>query len=361
MVIRETGQEELDLLFSRIPESPWKKRDRDQQVSGEVQDQDALEFGPQFADESPTGGLLNGSFDQAPVEDEDATIDASDNTLPGWDFVAVQGTWSVIWTVDSNAPFGFSLVCTQASASASDQFYLEQTIPIRYYNRLVTAVRSSASNANMQLDVVVAFLDEAGAEVGSTKTGAFTATAATTDRLWREPPSLAVEARIRIGVTNVAGTASQTRTILFITIDDPQVYSVLITGVKSFLSPATSTQYAMPFPSDVIPAGVYIAETDGFVLGIGAKTDETISAGNIIARLENDTAATNPGPTVTLLNGTLVANATKSLDGATAFDFAAGDELHLELSADGSYASTGGADYFGSARLYLVVNDEGDW
>lgn len=363
----DDGTQELDRLFKQIEESPWRERDQAQRVVSETTGESANEQGYADIRESLYGlsdsghGLKNGLFDSGPSEDETLTIDVDDNDLPEWDFVEVQGTWSVIWTEDANAPMGYSLVCTQASASASDQFYLEQTIPIDFYRRLVTTVRSSADNANMQLDIAVAFLDEAGSEVGSTQTGAYTGTAETTDRLWREPPALAVEARIRFGVTNIAGTAGQTRTILFISVNEPQVYSVNITGIKSFLSPAISTDYAMPYPSDIIPNGVYKADTDGFVLGISAKTDDTISAGNIVARVENDTAATTPGPTVTLLNGTLAANATASLDGATSFDFAAGDELHLELSADGSYASTGGADYWGTARLFLVVNDEGDW
>ncbi len=360
--LNEAGLNELDNLFQRVTASPWKKRSRDYGVSSEVQDTEAVEMSsPEFADQRSDGALVNGSFESGPADEEDDTIDAAENELTGWTFVAVAGTWSVIWTVDANGPQAYSLVCTQASASSSDQFYLEQTIPIRYYRRLVTSVRSSASNANMQLDVVVAFLDEDGDEVGSTKTAAFTGTTEATDRLWREPPILAVEARLRIGVTNVAGTADQTRTILFISVDDPQVYSVQITGVKSFLSPSASTQYAMPYPSDIIPAGVYKADTDGFVLGIFAKTDDSISAGTIVARVENDTAATNPGPTATLQSGTLAATGRASLDGAKAFDFAADDELHLELSADGSLSATGGADYWGSARLFLVVNDQGDW
>lgn len=355
----EQGNNEIDKLFSRVEESPFKSRNRRNRVPSEVEDEDALGFDSQF--DSIPSGLSNGSFDSAPAEDETLTIDAAENALPWWDFVAVQGTWSVIWTADANAPFGYSLVCTQASASASDQFYLEQTIPVKYYRRLVTAVRSSADNANMQLDIAVAFLDEAGSEVGSTQTGAFTGTAAATDRLWREPPALAVEARIRVGVTNVAGTASQTRTILFISADDPHLTSVEITGVYSYLSPATSTDYPMSYPSDLIPAGVWKAPRPGFVVAIQAKTNDAISAGTIITRVENDTAATTPGPSVTLQNGTLAAAATSSLDGATAAHFSTGDELHLELSADGSLSTTGLADYWGSAVVQLHVNDEGDW
>jgi len=351
------GSEELDKLFNRVSESPWKTRDRDNQVSDEVQDSEGVEF--------ERGGesleLRNGSFSSGPSEDDTLTIDALENALPDWDFVAVQGTWSVVWTVDANGPFGYSLVATQSSSSASDQFYLEQTIPAAYYRRLVTTVRSSASNANMQLDIVVEFLDEDGDAVGSTRTGAYTATAATTDRLWREPPALAIEARIRIGVTNIAGTADQTRTILFISADDPQMYSVQITGVYSYLSPAASTDYAMSYPNDMIPAGVWKADTEGFVIGIQAKTNDAISAGTIITRVENDTQTTTPGPDATLQNGTLAAVATTSLDGATTPHFAASDELHLELSGDGSLSTTGTADYWGSARLLLYVNDEGDW
>ena len=359
MTTYDDGTFELDKLFSRISDSPWKKGGRSQlnAVASEVEDTEALEFG-KFGD--PVG-LTNGSFDAGPVEDETLTIDTDENDLPGWDFVEVQGTWSVIWTVDANAPYGYSLVATQASASASDEFYLEQIIPVAYYRRLVTAVRSSASHANMQLKVAVAFLDEAGSEVGSTQTGTFTGTTETTDRLWREPPALAVEARLRIGVVNVAGTASQTRTILFISVDDPQVYSVEITGLYSYLSPAISTDYAMSYPNDMIPGGVWKAPIEGFVVGIQAKTNDAIAAGTIVTRVENDTQATTPGPEVTLQNGTLAAVATFSLDGATTPHFAQGDELHLELSADGSLSTTGTADYWGSALVMMFVNDHGDW
>jgi len=356
--MNDDGSNELDTLFSRVTESPWKNRDKDNSVPSEVEDLESLGFSPQFGD--PTG-LTNASFDSGPADDDTLTIDASENGLPYWDFVAVQGTWSVIWTVDASAPFGYSLVATQTSAAASDEFYLEQTIPAAYYRRLVTSVRSAASNANMRLKVAVAFLDEAGAEVGSTQTGTFTATAATTDRLWREPPALAVEARIRVGVLNAAGTTGQTRTIRFISVDDPTVYTAEITGLYSYLSPAISTNYSMSYPNDMIPAGIWKAPIEGFVIGIQAKTNDAIAGGNIITRVANDTQATTPGPEVTLLSGTLAARATLSLDGATTPGFAAGDELHLELSGDGSVSTTGSADYWGSALVLMFVNDEGDW
>jgi len=365
---REDGTKELDRLFTRIGESPWRNRDRNTvptELGGGGSASAAEEMG--YSDilesiEGASGGLINGDLLSGPPE-EDAVVDASENDLPNWTYVEAQGSWQVTWAADANAPWGYGLTATQASASASDEFYLEQEVDVAAYRRLVTSVLHSSDNANMGLKIAVAFLDEAGDVVGSELSDTFSITTQQLSRFWREPPALAVTARIRVGVVNAAGSTGQTANILFITLEEPTVYSVNIPGVYSFLSPAASTDYALPYPSDVIPNGVYKADTPGFVLGMSIKTDDTIAAGTLTARIENDTQATTPGATAALSSGTTANQGTFSLDGLSSADyhFAAGDELHIELSGDGSVSTTGSADYFGSARLLLVVNDEGDW
>jgi hypothetical protein len=355
----DDGTKELDRLFTRIDKSPWRDR-----VANKMPNEASSTTGESWVDLVQEGGnptgLINGYLDQGPP-DEDVEIDDEDNDLTGWDYVEVVGTWEVNWAVDATAPYGYAVTATQASASASDEFYLEQQVPIAQYRRLVTSVMHSSDNVNMGLKIAVAFLDEANAVIGSELSTTKSITTKQLSRFWREPPALATEVRIRVGVVNAAGTTGQTASIQMITLEEPTVYSVMFPGVYSFLSPAVSTDYALPYPSDIIPNGVFKADTEGFVLGISAKTDDTIAAGVLTARVENDTQATTPGPTAALSNGTLAASATASLDGVSAYHFAADDELHIELSGDGSVSTTGGADYFGTARLLLVVNDEGSW
>ena len=360
---KNDGTKELDLLFGRITESPWRDRNATNYVSGESRY--GTDEQTNISDIEQTGGvvggLVNGFFDQGPVEDELAIIDTADNDLPGWTYVEVAGTWQVTWAADANAHYGYSLAATQAASAASNEFYLEQTILIAQYRRLVTSVLHSATHTNMGMKIAVAFLDSAAAVIGSELSVTKSITTQQLSRFWREPPALAVEARIRIGVVNAAGSTGQTATLLMATVEEPTTYTVDIPGVYSFLSPSVSTRYNMGYPSDVIPGGVYKADTEGFVLGVNAKTNDAIAAGTIACRVENDTAVTTPGPSATLQNGTLAASARSSLDGVSTYHFAQNDELHLELSADGSLSTTGSADYFGTARLLLVVNDEGDW
>ena len=368
MSIKDDGTNELDTLFNRIDKNPWRGVRQETfnlpndatGIADSIGYPELIEGGSTAASGADT--LDNGLLESGPPDDT-AIIDAEDNDLPGWDYVEVQGTWQVTWAADANANLGYSLSFTQAAASASDEVYFEQIVPAPLYRRLVTSVRHSADNANMGMKVAVAFLDETEAVIGSELSNTWSITTEQTSRFWREPPALAAYVRIRMGFVNAAGTTGQTGTILFITTEEPTVYSVNITGVKSYVSPSSSTDYAMPYPSDVIPNGVYKADTEGWVVGISVKTDDTISAGNIVCQVENDTAATNPGPSVSLSSGTTAGSGTQSLDGksSAAYDFAADDELHLEMSADGSLTATGGADYYGTARLLLVVNDHSDW
>lgn len=360
----EDGTKELDRLFTRLDKSPWRDRHKSMELPGEATDTaddigwDQL-YGATEAYQYPAG-LSNGYFDSGPPDDT-VVIDAEDNDLPSWEYVAVQGTWSVTWDADANAPYGYSINATQSSASASDEFYFEQIIPVAAYRRLVTTARHSSTDANTGFKIAVAFLDSADAVIGSELSNTWSTTTEQTSRFWREPPELAVSVRIRFGFVNGDGTTGQTGTVLFITTEDPTVYSVIFSGVYSYLSPATSTDYMMPYPSDVIPNGVLRADTEGFVIAVSINTDDTISAGTIACEVENDTQATNPGPTATLSSSASASTALQSLDGMADYDFAAGDELHLELQADGSISSTGGADYYGHARLLYVVNDHGDW
>ena len=311
-----------------------------------------------------TSGLLNGTFISGPPDeasDDVAVIDTDENDLPYWTYAVVAGTWTATWQADIDGPDGFEVEFAQTTGNVSDEAYLEQTIPIDHYRRIVTTIRTKSGDAGMTAKLAVQFLDEDGDAVGSELSASFTNTNIATYRFWREPPALAVEARIRFGCVNTSGVDSQTRSFLFISTEDPTVYSVSIPFVYSFLSPAISTQYAFSYPSDIIPGGVYIPDTQGFVVGISAKTNDTITAGVGTIRAENDTQTSNPGPTVSLTSAAMAANATASLDGDSTYDFEPGDELHMELSTDGTYASTGSADYYGSIRLLLVVNDEGDW
>jgi hypothetical protein len=363
---REDGTKELDRLFSRISESPWRNRDRNTvptQLGGGGGSTVAEQMGYSNiydAMESGGGGLVNGDFSSGPPEDA-ADIDATENDLPGWTFVEVQGTWQVSWDESAGGISGYRITATQGSAAASDEFYFEQIIPSPTYRRLVTTAIHSADNSNMGFKIAVAFLDDEGNVIGSELSNTWSVTSEQTSRFWREPPEDAFEVRIRVGYVNAAGTAGQLGRFTLISIEEPTVYSVNIPGVKSTFSPAASTDYALPYPSDVIPNGVYKADTPGFVLGVSVKTDDTIAAGTLTARVENDTQATTPGATAALSSGVTAASGTFSLDGVADYHFAAGDELHLELSGDGSVSTTGSADYYGSARLLLVVNDEGDW
>jgi hypothetical protein len=359
---REDGTKELDRLFTRLDKSPWGDRNKKNQLSDEST-AIAEALGIDIADEpTRTDDTVNGNFDAGPSDDS-AIIDADDNGLPGWDYTEVQGTWSVTWDADAAAPGGYAINATQSSSSASDEFYLEQTFPATHYRRFVVTARHASDNSNTGFKIAVAFLDEEGNVIGSELTNTWSITTAQTSRFWREPPNLAYEVRVRVGFVNAAGNTGETGTIYFVSTEEPTVYDVAFPGVYSFLSPAASNDYMMPYPSDVIPNGVFQPDTEGFVLGVSILTDDTISAGTITARVENDTQATTPGPSAALSSGTTEATARQSLDGVASdsYDFAAGDNLHLELSADGSFTSTGSADYYGHARLLLVVNDHGDW
>ena len=309
-------------------------------------------------------GLQNGTFVNAPPDEDDgdSVIDGDENDLPYWTMVTVAGTWTVTYKADVDGPDGYSIEFTQAAGAANDEVYFEQTIPIDYYRRLVTTVRTKASDADMGLKVTVDFLDAAGASVGTPASVTYSNTTIETLRFWREPPALATQATIQFGCLNNDGTDGATRTILFISVEEPTTYSVVIPFVYSFLSPAISDSYQLSFPSDIIPGGVYRPDTQGFFLGLTAETNDTISAGTAPMIAYNITQITaNTDPNVILSTGVTYGTGTQSLDGRASYDFEVDDALVMMLLTDGSFASTGGADYYGSIRLLLVVNDEGDW
>jgi hypothetical protein len=370
----DDGTLELDRLFAQVERRKTFTNGKNQGSLPSEAHQglvDALEYDDLYqmvAAASAGSGLQNGTFINAPPDFDDTAasyLDTEDNQLPSWTITdeADFTDWHVYWKEDTDGPDGASMVFEQIAGmeTAGEAVALEQTISIDFYRRLVTTIKSKASNAGMQLKVDVQFLDTDGAAVGSELSMTSIATALGTLRFWREPPLLATQARIRFGCVNTTGVASQTRTVLFISVEEPTVYSVNIPFVYSFLSPAISTSYTYSYPSDIIPNGVYIPDTQGFVLGISAKTSDTITAGTGTVRAQNDTQATNPGPTVVHSAGDSVGTSTFSLDGVSTYHFEADDELSLEMLTNGAYASTGSADYRGSLRLLLVVNDEGDW
>ena len=326
---------------------------------------DQLDFASVFSQPvMPGSGLQNGTFIEAPPEEDDgdSVIDGDENDLPYWEMVTVAGTWTVTYKADADGPDGHAIEFTQAAGDTSDEVYFEQTIPIDYYRRFVTTVRTKSDNADMGLKVEVDFLDTSGASVGSPLSTTYDNTSIETLRFWREPPALATQATVRFGCVNASGVDAATRTILFISVEEPTTYSVVIPFVYSYLSPAPSSSYVLSHPSDIIPGGVYRPDTQGFVLGIHAETNDTISAGSAPMIPFNTTQFTAPSnPSAFLSNGVTGGNGTQSLDGVSSYDFEVGDALVMILLTDGSFASTGGADYYGSIRLLLVVNDEGDW
>jgi hypothetical protein len=366
----EDGTLELDRLFNQVERRKMfadKSRDA---ITGEVGDdisdtiinvyQDAIAA---TAAVVSGGGLLNGTFVNAPPDEDGSatTIDALENELPSWTLAVVAGSWTVTWQSDANGPDAASVKFAQTTGNASDEAYLEQTIPIAFYRRLVTTIKSSAGNSGMGAKVAVQFLLTDGTTVGSELSATFTGTSLAVNRFWREPPLLATQARIRFGCVNSSGVDNESRTFVFISAEEPTTYSVQIPFVYSFLSPAINSQYTLSYPSDVIPNGVYKSDTQGFVVGIFIKTSATVAGGTATARAENNTQATNPGPTAVLSTGVSAISNTYSLDGASTYHFEVDDELDLEIATNGSYSATAGSDYYGGLRLLLVVNDEGDW
>lgn len=305
------------------------------------------------------GDFINGTFTQGPPAGADPL--SASNKIEGWEYTESSGTWVTTHGTEANAPDGYGVQFDIVTGSGTEEAYIEQTIAIDRYRPLVCTMYHEGDNANTPLKIAVQFLDADLSTTGSELTATYTSTSAQADRFWRIPPAGARYARVRVGAVTVAAPTNEERTILFITNEQPFVYSVNMSGVFSYASPAASTDYPMPYPSDVIPGGVLKADTRGFVLGISGKTDDTISAGTATLQVENDTQATTPGPSVALSSGTEEDSDTASLDGRSTYDFVVDDELHLELSADGDYASTGVADYHGTARLLYVVHDETDW
>lgn len=353
---------EIDRMFRQVERSPYRLP-----APGGIINEMGQELWDKIGLPKLLGGMggiiemLNPDFETGPPFTTDP-ISGTTNPLPDWDYHSDAGSWSTTWGANAEGYAGYAVTFTSAAGSTGDTAYLEQETTIFKYRPLVIRVGHSGTDANMRLRITVTWLDATGAALGSPITAYYTTTTDTISALWRIPPDLAFTARVQVGTSAAGNFASpQSRSIWFISKEQPYVYSVNIPGVLSYASPAVSTQYAMPYPSDIVPGGVYKADTRGFVLGISVKTSDTISAGTGTVRVENDTAATNPGPTVALDSGSAAGQATADLDGRYSYDFAPGDELHLELSTDGDYASTGDADYVASARLLLVVNDEADW
>jgi hypothetical protein len=367
----DDGTKELDRLFGKLERSPFKGNDTnivsgESSVASEEIMQAVIATQESIVNTIAGGDLYNGGFWIGP-DDPASAIDEDDNPLDGWELVDAQGTGcAVTWGANANSPSGYSLSFAMTDGSMSDETYFEQEMSLlNAYRWLVTTIYHYTDNVNLQTKVAVQFLDAAGSTVGSELSGTWSSLSAQVDRLFRTPPSaLAVTARVRFGVVAAAGfSGTQTVDVLFISALHPQAYTINISGTFSVASPAAGTVYTMFYPTDVVTtvAAMYRTDLPGFVLGLTAKTSDTISAGTGTVRVKNDTQATNPGPTVALSSGTLEASSTDDIDGASSYDFAAGDRLHLELSADGSYASTGEADYVGSARLLLLIHDSSNW
>jgi hypothetical protein len=367
----DDGTKTLDSLFGTLERSPFRGKDTNL-VAGEDNNVDEAVMQAVIATREAIqasgsdNDFANGGFWEGP-DDPDSPISEDDNPLSSWELVDLQGVGCVVtWGALAASPSEYGLTFTMTDGSASDETYFEQEVPIaNAYRWLVATLYHVTDNVNLQAKVALQFLDAAGLDVGSEMSGTWSSLSAQIDRLFRTPPSpLAVSVRVRFGVVATAGfTGTQTVEVMFISGLHPQVYSVEIPGLWSYATPSGSTVYTLFYPTDIISSAAAMFKPDlpGFVLGISAKTDDTISAGTGTVRMKNDTQVTNPGPTVALSTGVTEAIATQYVDGASSYDFEAGDGLHLELSTDGSYASTGEADYVGSARLLLVIHDSNDW
>jgi hypothetical protein len=340
----DDGTKTLDSLFGTLERSPFRGKDTNL-VAGEDNNVDEAVMQAVIATREAIqasgsdNDFANGGFWEGP-DDPDSPISEDDNPLSSWELVDLQGVGCVVtWGALAASPSEYGLTFTMTDGSASDETYFEQEVPIaNAYRWLVATLYHVTDNVNLQAKVALQFLDAAGLDVGSEMSGTWSSLSAQIDRLFRTP-------------------------VMFISGLHPQVYSVEIPGLWSYATPSGSTVYTLFYPTDIISSAAAMFKPDlpGFVLGISAKTDDTISAGTGTVRMKNDTQVTNPGPTVALSTGVTEAIATQYVDGASSYDFEAGDGLHLELSTDGSYASTGEADYVGSARLLLVIHDSNDW
>src|SRR3990167_1347772 len=108
---------ELDRLFAQVERRSVFRGTSPDAVSNELDPDlaDAMGYTDLYEQQAgPSPRIINGTFVASPVDDPDSQIDASENELPGWTYVASgSGTWVVTWLEDTDGPDGASIEFTE--------------------------------------------------------------------------------------------------------------------------------------------------------------------------------------------------------------------------------------------------------
>lgn len=337
---------------------------------------------PMFQGFGLAGGVPNGNLAEGPPDGDDSTIDNVDNRLPGWTLD------------DSNGP---NLHATWDEASGSvnfwagenvqigEEIYILTLVPVTDVGRILRPIAKyvlSPDTLGTPFTRVVLecqFANISGTLMGSPLTSFYDDDGLGGSRWidqWRMP-AWDAEAYIRVAIglaitavpdDDGAGWPLIAGAVGNVWSTSPAVSDVTLTGIEDALDPSASS--ATLFPTMLgISTGIarYTPSQPGFVMAYYAKTSSTISAGTGTLMVRNVTQ----GVDIDVFSGLQhfdssnsriwgVRLLNKEAAGVPAYDFAAGDELNIKLSTNGSWASTSG-DWFTVVRLLEAFGDPLSW
>lgn len=303
-------------------------------------------------------GVPNGLWVEGPPEDN-VVLDDTYNKLPGWTFVAEQGTSvEITRQADSSSRAGYSIVFEATDPATGDGAYIEAIVPVKTLDKFMFPAgkfnRNATNMGNANFILNSQFLKADLTTTGSSFGALITASGESTKYSWRVIPSDALYLRIRIRMvvtTGFSGTHhSRCREVWAL---PPDVSWVTLPGIYT----GTFTQgdtIEMPIYDEgnfLQTFHRYVATSYGLLYSLSGRLVAARTAGNCQVWLENVTTATEWGDQITFdddpTNNAYVLN---DLDGLSEPMFSPGDNLRLVLKPSGAWTPTAN-DIIATAQL----------
>lgn len=310
---------------------------------------------PMYLQFKQAGGVPNGNFYEGPPDGTGSVIDNVSNRLPGWVIDTANSSSNIEWQWD---PYRIIAVST-ASATAGEVSYIYTEVPITQVGRIIRPRSSLFFSTSSLITLTFDFRDADGDVVsGSSLTsemasGDYSDTVGTIEQ-WRTPTwGTEVYARLTLGVETSGSGASDLTSFSDAWIETPVMYDITIPMYRNSFDPSASTNYSVG-PANTSTGHFYTATAPGFVMGFSGSTDSTISAGKLqvfprhftdsanIDILGDDVSGTYFDSTHSQVWAERLLNVAQDTDSGKLlpYDFEAGDQLRMQVEANGSWAST---------------------
>ncbi len=310
-----------------------------------------------------TGGLVNGDFAAGPKFPDQPISD--DNRLPGWSYVVVQGgSMTARWITDASSLTGYAVEFSAPTASADDEVYLEQIIPItpraRVFAPEMVIGAATGSSGSILVDLSLQPLAYDGTTTGTEVTAAAANSAAAgAKQAVVGIPSDARFLRIRLGYRATGSVTDMARPVYEVWAGSPQItYTTLVASAVSL--PATGTQTlnlvsANSSGTPVSAAERFVMPANGWIASVSVAASTTMTGTSIEFSVLRVLAGSDTGPVVTLDTGEQFGYATAFYDTSTNA-LSQADRLAIQASIPSGTLTSTTADVVVIATVAYVLS-----